>query len=294
MAGVRQMANKKTCSACGAELTFNRSTGFYECRHCGTIHKPGVDNRPLSIETVDEFMHGHRYEDAKHVLDKLIAKEPENPYFLLRAILLEYKMNELDILLASSKNSRNMLDKISSDEGWEKLRDLLPEDKKDLTSYVSEYCRTSLDILYLKELISEKRKLISSNPASGRDETMDMGVLNEDELTGASSDDAFDIIIPFVISLPLSAVLAGVPVFFIANILCEITESFILAFATTIIICLILTVFFSKRRKDKKIMRSNEDTPEEIEIRQKEEEIRKNEASLDELLLKIKEIENGI
>ena len=169
---------KKLCSSCGAELTFNRSIGFYECSHCGTIHKPGVDNKPLSIDTVDEFMQTHKYDDALHVLVKLIDKEPDNPYFFLRSILLKYRMTQLNILLNSSKNNKKTMESILHDEQWDKLKEMLPEDKKDLTKYVISFCVNAIEILDNKAKIKERSKFIAPCGNPGRDETMDTAAID--------------------------------------------------------------------------------------------------------------------
>ena len=172
---------KKTCSSCGAELTFNRSIGFYECSHCGTIHKPGVDNKPLSIDTVDEFMKSHKYDDALHVLVKLIDKEPDNPFFYLRSILLKYRMTQLNILLNSSKNNKKTMESILHDEQWDKLKVMLPEDKKDLTKYVISFCVNAIEILDNKAKIKERSKYIVPQGNSSRDETMDTAAGTSDQ-----------------------------------------------------------------------------------------------------------------
>ena len=175
------MEVKKICSSCGGELTFNRSIGFYECHHCGTIHKPGVDNKPLSIDTVDEFMQTHKYDDAMHVLVKLIDKEPGNPYFFLRSILLKYRMTQLNILLNSSKNNRNTINTIYHDDQWAKLSEMLPESQKDLTGCIIKFCANAIEILDTRSRIEETKKYIYPGSAGGRDETMDPAALSHDD-----------------------------------------------------------------------------------------------------------------
>ena len=112
----------QTCVTCGGELKFNRTSGLYECVSCGKVHAVVGRESPLSLLDVDERMHAHRYNEAEGILLQLRKMEPDNAVFILRSILIPYKMTSTTLLLSCAKTNPSLCRSIIDCKDWAELQ----------------------------------------------------------------------------------------------------------------------------------------------------------------------------
>ncbi|MBO4793145.1 MAG: hypothetical protein J5556_01090, partial [Deltaproteobacteria bacterium] len=152
----------KTCVTCGGELKFNRSNGFFVCTFCGKIHTTEGKDKPLSLATVDQHMHTHQFQKAQAVLDELRALEPNNPIFVLRNILIQFRMTSAGLLLSCAKSNSSQLESILACSDWDTLRQYLPDQQSHFVDDLKEYCSISLQINELKHKIKLNEDFLST------------------------------------------------------------------------------------------------------------------------------------
>ena len=152
----------KTCVTCGGELKFNRSNGFFECTFCGKIHTTEGKDKPLSLAIVDQHMHTHQFQKAQAALDELRALEPNNPIFVLRNILIQFRMTSAGLLLSCAKSNSSQLESILACPDWDTLRQYLPDQQSHFVDDLKEYCSISLQINELKHKIKLNEDFLST------------------------------------------------------------------------------------------------------------------------------------
>lgn len=291
------MEIRKTCSTCGADLKFNSTTGFYECSFCGIIHKPGVDNRPQSMETVDAFMRAKRYDDARHVLDKLIKKEPNNPYFVLRDILFEQKMMETHILLGTAKHKKEILEEVMNSSRWDELKKVLPSESSSLPDDIRDYCRTAIEMVGMEEELKDSRTDVElsrnlKNP--GKKELHLMENVRLDVPQEKPSEDLYDSVVSIMFSFPIALLLFGFSTYFLAHLFLDVTASVGVALVMTLLGWVVVSIFLTNFRKRRRIAKNEEGSKEEQKLRADIEKYKAAEEKQNELLDKIRKIENRL
>lgn len=290
------MEVRKTCSTCGADLKFNSTTGFYECSFCGIIHKPGVDNKPQSMDTVDEFMRAKRFDDAKHVLDKLIKKEPDNPYFVLRDILFEQKMMETHILLGTAKHKKETLESIMNNKRWDELKTILPSESSSLPDDIRKYCETAITVIDMEDELkdSETNVELSKNLQKASTRTRHLGGPYYAVDIEKPSEDLYDRVVSVMFAFPIAIFLFGFTTYFLAHLFLDVTASVGVALVATLIGWVIVTILLSLLRKRSRIKKQEQGTEEEQKLTSDIEKYKAADKEQKELLDKIRKIENNL
>ena len=290
------MEVRKICSTCGADLKFNSTTGFYECSFCGIIHKPGVDNKPQSMDTVDEFMRAKRFDDAKHVLDKLIRKEPDNPYFVLRDILFEQKMMETHILLGTAKHKKETLESIMNNKRWDELKTILPSGSSSLPDDIRKYCETAITLIEMEDELkdSETDVELSKNLQKASTRTRHLGGPYYAVDIEKPSEDLYDRVVSIMFAFPIALVLFGFTTYFLAHLVLNVTASVGVGLVATLIGWIVVTILLTLLRKRRRIRKEEQGSEEEQKLTADIEKYKAAEEEQKELLDKIRKIENNL
>ncbi len=152
----------QTCVTCGGELKFNRTSGLYECVSCGKVHAVVGRESPLSLLDVDERMHAHRYNEAEGILLQLRKMEPDNAVFILRSILIPYKMTSTTLLLSCAKTNPSLCRSIIDCKDWAELQSHLSGAHSHFIDDIKRYCQVSIDIHSLTQKIARNEAFLST------------------------------------------------------------------------------------------------------------------------------------
>ena len=152
----------QTCVTCGGELKFNRTSGLYECVSCGKVHAVVGRESPLSLLDVDERMHAHRYNEAEGILLQLRKMEPDNSVFILRSILIPYKMTSTTLLLSCAKTNPSLCRSIIDCKDWAELQSHLSGAHSHFIDDIKRYCQVSIDIHSLTQKIARNEAFLST------------------------------------------------------------------------------------------------------------------------------------
>lgn len=136
----------KICPKCASPLRYDRTNKFLLCSYCGWKQPYDHEEMELTIGEIDKLLNDRAFAKAKPLIKDMLDRTPFDPQILLRYIYCTSRAADMRNLLETRKDDPEKIAKLLEFPEWEIIESHLPENKRDLVTFIRLYFEISEDL----------------------------------------------------------------------------------------------------------------------------------------------------